>query len=270
MFSSALIVLRESLEAALLIGIIAAATRGLPRRNRWLVFGVIAGLLGAMVVAGLMDRIASLAGGGGQELFNATVLGLAVLMLAWHNIWMASHATEMARDARQVGVDIADGRRELSAIAIVIALAVLREGAETVLFLYGIATSPETRLVDLIGGGALGFVGGCLIGFVVYAGLVRIPMRKLFAVTEALLLFLAAGLASQMARLLIQADWLPSLASPLWDSSWLLSDISTLGSLFHILVGYDARPTGMQAVFYLTTLLMIGFATRYVRHQKRS
>lgn len=268
MFSSALIVLRESLEAALLIGIIAAATRGLVGRNRWILFGVLAGLLGAVVVAGLMEQIANFADGGGQELFNAMVLGVAVCMLAWHNIWMASHAAEMVRDARQVGVDVADGRRELSAIAIVIALAVLREGAETVLFLYGIATSPETRLLDLVGGGLLGCAGGCLIGFIVYAGLVRIPLRRLFSITEFLLLFLAAGLASQMARLLIQADWLPSLASPLWDTSWLLSGSSALGSTLHILIGYDARPTGTQVVFYLATLCLIGFATRYVRHQK--
>ena len=76
-----------------------------------------------------------MADGIGQELFNAAILGVAVLMLAWHNIWMASHGKELAGEAKQVGADIRGGRREMSALAVVVALAVLREGSETVLFL---------------------------------------------------------------------------------------------------------------------------------------
>jgi high-affinity iron transporter len=81
MFGSALIVFRESLEAALLIGIIAAATRDLAFRNRWIVIGITAGVLGSLAVAGLTESIANLADGSGQELFNAGVLGIAVLMI---------------------------------------------------------------------------------------------------------------------------------------------------------------------------------------------
>src|SRR5574340_1235638 len=94
MFGSAIIVFRETLEAALLIGIIAAATRGLSGRNLWLAIGVGAGLAGSLVVAGLTETIADMAEGSGQELFNAAVLGIAVLMLGWHNIWMATRSEE--------------------------------------------------------------------------------------------------------------------------------------------------------------------------------
>ena len=102
MFGSAIIVFRESLEAALLIGIIAAATRGLTGRNLWLAIGIGAGLGGALVVAGLTETIAEMAEGAGQELFNAAILGIAVLMLGWHNIWMA---TPRARDGRAGQID---------------------------------------------------------------------------------------------------------------------------------------------------------------------
>src|SRR5512147_1245337 len=103
MLAAALIVFRESFEAALLIGILAAAMRGVPGRNRWLAIGIGGGILGAMLVAGMTDAISSAAGGNGQELFNATILGVAVLMLAWHNIWMASHGAELARQAKKLG-----------------------------------------------------------------------------------------------------------------------------------------------------------------------
>ncbi len=267
MFSSALVVFRESLEAALLIGIFAAAARGLPQRNRWLGIGIVAGLFGAVLVALLSGPLANLASGAGQDLFNAIVLGVAVLMLAWHNIWMAKHGAEMAQQAKRMVADVRNGKRALSAIALAIALAVLREGSETVLFIYSIATSPETRLFDLVGGSALGFVGGIGAGIALYAGLLRIPVRWLFSVTGALILLLAAGMAGQMARFLIQADWLPSLASPIWDSSWLLSGTSALGSALHILIGYEAKPTGTQALFYVTTFVVVAAAGYWVKQR---
>jgi high-affinity iron transporter len=268
MFSSALIVFRESLEAALLIGIFAAAARGMAQRNRWIAMGVAGGLLGALLVAALSEPLANLASGAGQDLFNAVVLGVAVLMLAWHNIWMASHGAHMARDAKRVVADVRSGKRTLSAIALAIALAVLREGAETVLFIYSIATSSETKLFDLVGGSVLGFVGGVAAGCAIYAGLLRIPVHRLFSVTGALILLLAAGMAGQMARFLIQADWLPPLASPLWDSTWLLSGTSALGSALHILIGYEAKPTGTQALFYVATFLTIALASYWVKQQR--
>lgn len=270
MFSSALIVFRESLEAALLIGIFAAAANGLPQRNRWIGAGIAAGLSGALIVAALSEPLANFASGAGQDLFNAIVLGVAILMLAWHNIWMATHGAEMAQQARRVVAEVRSGNRALSAIALAIALAVLREGSETVLFIYGIAANAETGMVNLVAGSVLGFAGGACTGVAIYAGLLRVPVRSLFSVTSALILLLAAGMAGQMARFLIQADWLPSLASPIWDSSWLLSGTSTLGSILHILIGYEAKPTGTQALFYFTTLLTIAAAGFWSKRRRIS
>ena len=267
MFGSAIIVFRESLEAALLIGIIAAATRGLPGRNLWLAGGVAAGLAGSLIVALLTESIAGLADGAGQELFSAGILGVAIVMIGWHNIWMASHGAEMAAKAKSLGQGVRSGNQELSAVAIVVAMAVLREGAETALFLHGMASAgnPVTVLI----GGLLGLVAGALVGCGIYAGLVRVPIRWFFSVTGALLLLLAAGLASQMARLLIQGDWLPAMASPLWDASGILPITSLLGSTLHILIGYEAQPSGMQVVFYLTTLTVIATGAAWVKRQAR-
>jgi high-affinity iron transporter len=257
MFSAALIVFRESLEASLIISIMAAATRGILFRERWMVAGVLAGLAGAGLVASSMEAIGNMASGMGQEVFNAGILILAVGMLAWHNIWMSVHGREMALQARNTARDIQDGTRERSVIFVVIALAVLREGSETVLFLYSLATSSADGLHTTLTGGLSGLVAGALVGGLLYAGLLRIPLRWFFSLTGALVLLLAASMASQAARLLIQADLLPSLGAPLWDTSNVLSQTTALGTLLHALVGYDAQPAGMQILFYVVALVLI-------------
>ena len=269
MFATAIIVFREVLEAALIIGIIAAATRTVPNSKRWLAAGVLSGLAGAGIVATFTDVIGSLASGIGQEIFNAIVLGIAVLMLAWHNIWMSSHGAALAADAKSVGKSIADGKRECSILLVIVGLAVLREGSETVLFLYGIAASNEGGQSSMLLGGMLGMLAGIGLGYTVYAGLLRVPMRWFFSATGILVLLLAAGMASQAANFLIQADLLPSLASPLWDTSAVLPQNSLPGMLLHSLIGYDARPAGMQIVFYLSALLAISTGMKLANRPRK-
>lgn len=268
MFATAVIVFREVLEAAILIGIVAAATQSIPGRNRWLGAGLFAGLCGAGLIAAFTDVIGAMASGIGQELFNAIVLGAAVLMLAWHNIWMASHGAELAASARAVGQAIRNGQQECSVLLVVVGLAVLREGSETVLFLSGIAANEGSSTSTMLLGGGIGMVLGIAVGYTIYAGLLRIPMRWFFNATGLLVLLLAAGMASHAARFLIQADVLPSLAAPLWDTSEVLPETSILGMLLQSLIGYDARPAGMQMVFYISVFLIISTGMKLANRPK--
>ncbi len=270
MFGPALIIFRETLEAALVISIVAAATRTVARRTLWIVLGVLAGLVGSGILAALTETLADLADGAGTELFNAGVLGIAVLMLGWHHVWMSSHGAELARDARKVGTDVSEGTQGLSAIALLIMLTVLREGAESVLFLHGMASGGNGSLGELIAGCLLGLAAGAGIGAVMYFGLMRIPLKAFFSVTGVLLVLLAAGLASRMAGFLIQADWLPPLATPVWDVSHILSVDSFTGYFLHVLVGYEPNPSGMQMVFYAATLGVILFCAALVKRQQQA
>ena len=145
----------------------------------------------------------------------------------------------------------------MSALALVVAMSLLREGSETVLFLAGLLTGGSESLATVLGGGALGLCIGALAGVGLYAGFLRIPARLFFSTTSALILLLTAALSSQCARFLTQADLLPSLASPLWDSSAFLDDRSLLGRVLHTLIGYEATPSGIQVVFYVLTLAVI-------------
>lgn len=270
MFGTAIIVFREILEAAIIIGIVSAATRGVPGRTRWLIAGLVAGLIGSGIVAASTDVIASFASGVGQELFNASVLGIAVLMLAWHNVWMASHGAELAKKARMLATNISEGRSECSILMVVVGLAVLREGSETVLFLYGIAASEGGGARAMLFGGLVGALSGVAVGYTIYAGLLRIPMRWFFAATGALVLLLAAGMASTAAHFLIQADLIPALASPLWDTSSALPENGIAGVLLHSLIGYDARPAGMQVVFYVAVLFVISLGMKLAGKPRKS
>ncbi len=259
MLATLIIVFREVLEAGLVVGIVMAASRGVPRRGLWVSGGCIAGVLGAVVVAAFAGEIAAAVQGVGQELFNAAILFAAVCMLGWHNVWMSRHGRELALDATRIGKDVLAGTRPLYALALVCGIAVLREGSEVVLFLYGIAAGGAGGgFAGMIVGGACGVAAGVAVGTALYFGLLTIPLRYLFAVTGWLILLLAAGMAAQGAAFLGAAGVLPSLGNDLWDTSFLLSERSLPGQLLHILTGYTARPAGIQLVFYVATLIVIG------------
>lgn len=263
MLGAAIIVFREVLEAALVIGIACAATRGIAGRYGWVAGGVIAGATGAALVAAFAEVIAQAASGMGQELFNAGVLLAAVAMLGWHNVWMARHGREIAQRMNALGRSVQAGARSPYALGAVIALAVLREGSEVVLFMHGIVAGGSTA-GGMLGGALAGLAGGAALGALLYFGLLRIPARHFFTVTSWMILLLAAGLASQAARYLIQADVLPALGEALWDSSHVVAHDSVAGEVLRTLVGYDARPSGLQLLFYVATLAVIGAAMKLI------
>ena len=261
MFGALIIVFREVIEAGLIIGIVLAATRGVSGRGRWVSAGVLAGALGAGIVALFAEAIANAFEGAGQELFNAGVLGAAVAMLMWHAAWMSRHGREMTVELAAVGAAVTAGKRPMTALAVVVALAVLREGAEVVLFLYGILAA-GTSSGSLLLGGALGLAAGAAFTALTYYGLVSIPARHIFTVTTVLITLLAAGMAAQAAQYLDAAGVINGLSRQLWDTSpWLPQD-GIVGRVLHALIGYTDRPTEVQLIAYLATLAAMAALTR--------
>ena len=257
MLAAAIIVFREIIEAGLIVGIVLAVTRGLPGSRGWIAGGVAAGIVGSCLVAAFTGALSRAFSGIGQELFNAAILAFAVMMLAWHNIWMASHGRELAAQLRQTGAAVTSGARAPIALAIVVGVAVLREGAEVVLFLYGIAVSANNGWAGLLAGGLIGLVAGALFSLLTFAGLLTIPVRYLFAVTSALIALLAAGMAAQSTAFLEKAgvvDWLGATA---WDTSTYLSETSLFGRLLHTLIGYADQPSLLQVLVYVVVLAAI-------------
>jgi high-affinity iron transporter len=268
MLGTAVIVFREVLEAALIIGLILAITKGVQGRIRIASIGVAFGILGAVVLALLAGQITPMAEGMGSELLNALILSAAVVMLSWHLIWMRKHSQQITYHVKQVGNSILQGEKPPTVIAVIIGLAVLREGSEVVLLMYGVSAAGSDAL-GMLTGGVLGLLAGIAIGVVMYLGLARIPLKTLFRVSGWLLLLLTAGLAAQASNYLVQADLIPALGYNIWDTSNILSQQSLLGQFLHILVGYVDQPMGIQIVVYTLTLIVVGLLSMIITNPPR-
>jgi len=254
MLGALIIVFREVIEAGLIIGIVLAATRGVHGRGKWVSLGVLGGVLGASVIAAFAGAISDAFQGRGQELLNAAVLGAAVVMLMWHNAWMARHGREMAVEIFQVGEQVTEGKRPPTALAVVVGLAVLREGSEVVLFLYGIVAGGNS-VSEMLAGGVLGLAAGVAFTGLTYIGLLAIPSRYIFSVTTLLITLLAAGMAAQAVQYLDAAGVVTVLTDTIWDTSEWLPQSGIVGRILHALMGYTERPTVLQVIVYMAVLV---------------
>lgn len=257
MIPTATIVFREILEIALVLTIIMAATRGLSGRGMLVIAGLAIGVLGSLVIAFFTDAISQAIEGVGQEIFNAAIMFIATAFLSWTVIWMKRHGRELSQHLKQVGDDVLHGRRPLYMIVGIIALATFREGAEIVLFTYGMLASGSVTIANILAGAALGTVGGVAVGFAFYFGLLKATKKHFFSVTSWMLILLTAGIAAQGAGFLVAAGVLPPITPQLWDTSAFISGSSLMGEILGVLMGYTPRPSGVEVLCYAVVLTSI-------------
>lgn len=265
MLATLIVVFRELIEVGLVVGIILAATRGVPARGRWVATGVAAGAVGACIVALFAKSIGAAMEGMGQEWFNAGILGIAVIMLVWHQAWMAHHGRQIAQEMKHLGHAVTVGERSLTALAVVCGVATLREGSEVVLFLYGIAVSGGESTPAMLTGGAIGLLMGMALSALMYLGLLKLHTKHLFRVTGIMIALLAAGMAAQAASFLQAAGTIEGFTQTMWDSSAILSEQSLLGKALHTLIGYMDRPNSLQLMVYAATLAVMYALTRALK-----
>ncbi len=253
MFSIALIVFREVFEISLIVSILMAATKGLSKRTQWVGIGILLGIAGAILIAFFADAISQAASGMGQEMLNAVILLIAAALIGWTTIWMTRNGRHLTQEFKQIGQEVIQGRKPMYTLAIVVALSVLREGAEIVMFTYS-AFMTGGKVYQLIGGGLLGACAGVAVGVVLYYGLMKVPTKQIFQVTSWMLIFLVAGMVAQAVGYLTAAGAVPEIISTVWDTSGIVSDGSFLGKIMHVLVGYTDRPSGIQLLVYFLTI----------------
>lgn len=231
LIEAVLVVLREVLEFALLVGILLAAGAQAGARGRWLPAALLGGLAGAWAYMRSMGAISAWFDGVGYELVNA---GLQVLVYGLLLGVIGLLARHPGRSPAAFGW--------LAAVAV--ASAITREGSEILLYLSAFRGRPQA-VPDLLLGAALGVGVGFSAGALLYYLLRGLPRRLARPVTVLLLALVGAGVGSQASALLIQADWLPSHAA-LWDSSAALPENSLPGQLLYALLGYEATPGPWQ------------------------
>jgi high-affinity iron transporter len=246
LLSSVVLVLREVLEAALLFSLLMVLSRNLGIRFHWVGVALLAGLLGAAIYGFNIDRVSDWFDGVGQEVVNAGLqLTIYVLLCS-----IAVSAIRY-RHSRFNYVYVMSARMGAG-----LTLAIVREGSEIMIYLSGFLRV-EDLLVPVLAGSAIGAGIGVSVGAVFYYTLLNINRAAAKVSGGVLLVFVAAGMASQATQLLIQADWLPS-QYPLWDSSWLVGEQTVTGQLLYALVGYEATPTAVQLVVYVAAILLMG------------
>jgi high-affinity iron transporter len=270
MLVSLILVFREAMEAGLIVGIVLAASVGVLGRGNWIAGGIAVGVAGACLLAVFAGALSNVFEGAGQEAFTATILLFAVAMLTWHVVWMSHHGRQMAAGFRQIGKEVQLGQRSLAALAAVVAVATMREGAELVLFLYGVVVASHTGMLSLVAGGVAGLLLAAVLSWTLYRGLLAIPVHRLFEVTNGLIALLAAGMAGQAAAVLHAADILPGWGETMWDTGFILEDNNMVGKAMHALIGYSARPSGIQLAAWVGTLATLALLSRTIgRPRKR-
>jgi high-affinity iron transporter len=259
MLQIAIVVFREILEISLILGILTAATKDISGRTKWILSGLGLGIAASLILALFTDKISESLDGMGQEFFNGLILLAAAAMIGWTVLWMQKHAKSISGELKKLSNSIRDGKKPLYVLLVVVFLSVLRESAEIVLFSYSYYVS-GTSASEIILGLVTGITLGSAAGAALYFGIIKASGKYFFIVTTWLLIFFAAGIATQGIGFWINAQIVPSLANPAFDASEILSQQSYFGKFLHIFFGYIDQPTGSQLIVYFATLaiLMMG------------
>lgn len=262
MWGAAIIVFREVFEIAIIMSVVLAATKTLKDRGKWIGLGIIGGIFGAILFAAVTESLTLLAGTAGKLYVNAGLLLMAVIMIGWTVVWMKQHGKSIVSDMKQMSHAITLGDKPHYLLAIIIGLAVLREGSEAVVFVYGLIAADQATWLSGLLGSLIGLSMGALFGLLLYHGLLRISVKYLFQIPSILLTLIASGMAANAAGKLVEAHILPALIHSVWDTSSLLPQHGILGKFLFILIGYQDHPNGMQVLCYFLTLMTIFLIAR--------
>lgn len=266
MANALFVVWRESLEAFLIAGILYAWLKanddtGTGRRALFAGLGAGAGI--ALALGWALLSVQDELSGTALEAFQIATLLLAAGLITQMVLWMKKHGREIKA---RLHADLSAAARHSGhlGVAIVAALAVAREGAETVIFLYGLAQ--EGDLPRLVFGSAAGLGAAAATAWLAARGLARLNIGLLLRLSSLLLLILASALLVTATDRLIGAEWLPGLVDPLWDSSALIDDTTPGGKLFADFSGYRARPALSGLLIYAAYWGLVSLGLKRSRH----
>ncbi|WAI82806.1 MULTISPECIES: FTR1 family iron permease [Achromobacter] len=262
------IVWRESVEALLVVGILYTWLRATPEGKRGLNYlwgGVAAGLALAVALALVLLGVSSWLSDEGQEWFQAIMSLAACALVVQMVVWMKKHGRTLKSELES-GARSSVANDNWWGLFVLVAIAVAREGSETVVFLYGTVSAGEggSDMLMLALAGVAGFAVALLTFWLLQLGGKLITWRRFFRVTEILLLLLAGSLLVGGLDHLISLDVLPTIIDPVWDSSWLLDDSSGVGKVLADFAGYRAYPALTSVLLWVAYWLVVWALLRWV------
>lgn len=272
MVDAVLLILREVLEAALILSLLLALSRKYALSTRWCLLALALGVVGSWLLAHFAYQIAEALDGTGQELVNSFLYALVVISFVVLALLLmplsapgsvAESATASATESPALHLHISSACKQRQTLlfglfVVAVSLSLMREGSEIWIYLSGFIQQPEALTPALIGA-VIGAGIGMSLGAISYYFLVFMRDKFFLPVLVLIITLLAGGLSMQIAKQLMQIGLLDS-GAPLWDSSALVNEQSWFGELLYALLGYDAQPTGLQAIFYLAAIVPIALA----------
>jgi high-affinity iron transporter len=270
MFKIALVVFRECLEIALLLGVILAVTKQLAKSRIYIIAGVMLGTVSAALFAFFTRSITVAFSGLGDEIFNSGIILLTVTLIGWTIVWMQGYGIKIKQNLNDLSVKISSGDSSYIMLVLIVAATILREGMEIIILVYSISSVEIIDSNSYLLGLIIGIVSGLTLGVIIYLGLIKIVNQQyIFRISSILLMLVASGFAAEAAGILSSSGIITILSDQLWDSSWLISDRSIYGKFLKMITGYIARPNGLQVVFYVCTLGLINILIQIkIRHTK--
>src|SRR5206468_7627384 len=257
------IVWRESAEAMLVVGILYAWLKRRPDARiglRYLWGGVAAGVGLALALAIVMLGVASVLSDEGLEYFQLAMMLIAAALIVQMVFWMRRHGRTFKKEL-EAGMQEKAAAANWWGMLAVVAIAVGRESAETVVFLYGLSAEQQgiARLLIVVPVG----LGLALLTFwALQQGSRFLTWRTFFRVSEVLLLLLAGALLVSGLEKSIALGIVPPLVDPLWDSTRILDDSSRVGGLIAALTGYRARPAPLPPIVLLAYSIVVSISLR--------
>lgn len=261
--------LREGIEAALIIGLIASYLKRTDRGNlvKYVIFGLVAAIVASIITAGILVALSVGLEGPAEEIFEGVSAILAVTVLTFMIFWMMRVAKDV-RGSFEIRVDSLAGRREVLGLVGLAFLAVFREGVETALFMLGVASATSTA--DAVAGVTIGILAASVIGLSLPRLSGRISIRRFFQVTSVVLIVMAAGLLSSGVHELQEASGLQAGAGQIYNLEGVFSsgEENAIGYLLHGIIGYSDSPTQLQVFIYFTYLAAVVLTWRYIVMRK--
>jgi len=254
LFASFIITFREGLEAALVIGIIYTYLVKINKSYlvRYLFAGTFGGLIASFGLAFIFEMVNSEFKGTTEAIFEGFFGIVAASVLTYMVFWMAKNS-KMIKGEIQEKIELSISRNKMIGLMVLSFVVVFREGVETVLFLGNLAVNAP---IDTLIGALIGLIAVVLISFLMFRGIYSFNISKFFKYTSIIMMIFAAGLVGKATFMLQAGGLLPGTIAA-WDTSRIISDGSILGSLLGALIGYTAKPTILQVIFYFTYLSVV-------------
>ncbi len=258
MFQIAIVIFREFLEISILLGLFSAAAANIKDYKILLASGMIIGILGAAIIALFTDQLSNSLDGVGSEIFNSFIIMLTVVMLASTIVWMKNYSSKIKETINVTATKLDTSPFSRIIFTSLIASTIFREGSEIVLLIHSLSSIETNDPAQVyIYGFAIGAILGIIVGFCLYKGLFRFATKYIFKICSFFMTFIAAGLSAEAARILLSIGMINFLPEVIWDTSNIISNSSATGKVLKILIGYSARPSGAEAIFYLSTIFII-------------